>query len=375
MRREGALHDTALLERARAGRASVQEAFDYYLGWLAKPVSPHYRPLAAEDYAFVGRWGLAVAMDDLHAVVEQARDAGRGRAPRRVILGGHSLGGSVAGMYAAWDFDGRAGARDLAGIVEIDGGAGGIREGATTTAAQAREQLARLAENGPFTDLLGLKLPWIAGAFGELSALAAHVAPDAPSIGQSFALLPPAFRAPLPVTNAAQLGFAFDAKTSPPGLSLIQVRSGHLADSGDPRGWVDDPGSPTPIANLASAFSLEPLGAIEWYYPTRLSIDVGAGSSLRQTAAASTLGLRLRHVRSVDVPLYAFGASLAGRDGALASSAQRYKQLSKIPSVTVVDRSATYSHLDPLLADPQRSAFVQTVVPWLKRTMKRPLKR
>ncbi len=55
-----------------------------------------------------------------------------------MILGGHSLGGSVAGIYAAWEFGGRAGARDLAGIVEIDGGAGGLREGAPDSAADAR---------------------------------------------------------------------------------------------------------------------------------------------------------------------------------------------------------------------------------------------
>ncbi|HST43171.1 MAG TPA: hypothetical protein VLK58_26835 [Conexibacter sp.] len=374
MRREGALHDTRTLERARAGEVTVQQAFDYYLGWLAKPVTPHYRPLDPADYAFVGDWGLRVAMDDLHTVVQAARAGGRKQPPRRVILGGHSLGGSVAGMYAAWDFDGRAGVEDLAGIVAIDGGAGGIRAGATTTAKEARAQLDRLAADGPFTDLLGLRLPWIAGAFGELSALAAHVDPTAPSVGQSFLLLPPVFRAPVSVTNRAQLGYAFDAKTSPPGLSLIQVRSGALAAAGDPRDWVDDPAQPTPIANLADAFSLEPLGAIEWYYPARLSIDVGAGSSLRATAAARTLGLRIRHVRDVDVPLYAFGAALAGRDGALKTASQRYKRLSRIPSVTYVDRSATYSHLDPLLAAPERSAFVATVVPWLKRAMRRPVR-
>ncbi|MDO8184890.1 hypothetical protein Q7L71_04825, partial [Conexibacter sp. CPCC 205706] len=375
MRREGALHDTRVLERARAGRVSVQEAFDYYLGWLAKPsVSDHYRPLSAADYGFVGNWGLKVAIDDLHAVVEEARRApGRGARARRVILGGHSLGGSVAGIYAAWEFDGRAGASDLAGIVEIDGGAGGLRDGALASAADARAALARMAGR-PFTDLLGLGLPWIAGAFGELSALAAHVEPTAPSIGQTFPLLPAAFRAPFPVTNRGQLGYAFDAKTSPPGLSLIQVRSGALAASGDPRDWVDDPREPTPIANLADAFSLEPLGAIEWYYPARLSLDVGAASALRQTAAASALGLRVTRVRQVDVPLYAFGAALAGRDGALKTGAERYKSLSQIPSVTYVDRSATYSHLDPLLAAPARSALVKTLTPWLRRTMKRPLR-
>jgi hypothetical protein len=367
MRREGALHDTKMLEAARAGRATVRQAFDYYLGWLTNPsVRPRYQPLDASRFAFVKRWGLAVAMNDLHAVVRAARAGGR----RTVVLGGHSLGASVAGMYPAWDFGGRPGLRDLAGIVEIDGGAGGLREGAATTAAQARELLAGLDRSGPFADLLGLGLPWIAGAFGQLSALAAHVEPTAPSVAAAFPLLPPSFRAPVTPTNRAQLGFAFDASSSPPGLALIQVRSGRLADAGDPRDWVDD--GPTPIANLANAFSVEPLGAIEWYYPARLSLDVGVGSSLRQTAAARTLGLRLRHATKVDLPLYAFAASLAGRDGALSNSTTRYRSISRIPRVTLVDRSATYSHLDPLLADPARSDLVRTLVPWLRGVMKRP---
>ena len=369
MRREGALHDTAMLERARAGRATVRQAFDYYLGWLANPsVSPRYQPLDASRFGFVKEWGLAVAMNDLHAVVRSARAGGR----RTVVLGGHSLGASVAGMYPAWDFGGRPGLRDLAGIVEIDGGAGGLRDGAATTAAEARALLAGLDGRGPFADLLGLGLPWIAGAFGQMSALAAHVEPTAPSVAATFPLLPPAFRAPVTPTNRAQLGYAFDAGSSPPGLALIQVRSGRLAASGEPRDWVDD--GPTPIANLANAFSVEPLGAIEWYYPARLSIDVGVGSSLRQTAAASALGLRLRHARKVDLPLYAFAASLAGRDGALRTSTTRYRQLSKIPRVTLVDRSATYSHLDPLLAAPARSDLVRTLVPWLRGVMRRPVR-
>jgi len=31
-----------------------------------------------------------------------------------------------------------------------------------------------------------------------------------------------------------------------------------------------------------------------------------------------------------------------------------------------VDRSATYGHLDPLLATPSKNAFLQTIVPWIE---------
>ena len=39
-----------------------------------------------------------------------------------MILGGHSAGASTAVAYAAWDFGGHPGYRDIDGLVLIDGG-------------------------------------------------------------------------------------------------------------------------------------------------------------------------------------------------------------------------------------------------------------
>ena len=39
-RRSQPLEDTKVFDDARAGRVSVQQAFDYYLGWLADPTHP-----------------------------------------------------------------------------------------------------------------------------------------------------------------------------------------------------------------------------------------------------------------------------------------------------------------------------------------------
>ena len=50
------------------------------------------------------------------------RDPAARAGGRRVLLGGHSAGASTAVAYAAWDFGGRAGYRDLDGLVLIDGG-------------------------------------------------------------------------------------------------------------------------------------------------------------------------------------------------------------------------------------------------------------
>jgi Lipase (class 3) len=368
MRREGALQtQMRVFRRALHGRTSVVRAFNYYLGWLAdSSVTHHYRPLVAARYGFVDQWGLATAMGDLHKVVERARDHGK----RSVILGGHSLGGAEAAIYPAWDFNGRAGYRDIKGIIGIDGDepmTATRSSSATTpitTAAQARAALAKLRSSGPFADLLGFGLPWITGPFAELGALAAERRPNAPSILAGFPLLPAELKAPVVTTNLAALGYDFDASTSPSTLALIHVHSGHLSRRGSPRGWVNT--GPTPAQDVAFVFSHEPLGAVDWYYPERLSIDTQAARSLTRTPAAKVLGLRLTHLHQVDVPLYVIQTSLGGTDNAVAKAARAYQRRSRIPSVRIVNRASSYGHLDPLLAAPARNAFLKTVVPWLR---------
>ncbi|HEY7947577.1 MAG TPA: hypothetical protein VID75_07875, partial [Acidimicrobiales bacterium] len=363
MRREGALEDNSMLLKGLHHQASLQAVFDYYVGWIANPkLTPHYQPLQSSQYTFVDQWGLAVAMGDLHNVIALARKGGK----RNVILGGHSLGGAEASIYPTWDFNGRPGYKDIVGIIGIDGDAGrssGFGQPPIVTAADANAALTKLASGSPWLDLLGLGLPWIAGAFAETGALSALQAPDSPSVGQAFPLLPTSFKPTVPATNSALLGYAFDAATSPSALALIHIHSGHLATTGTPRKWTD--AGPTPIQNLAFAFAQEPLGAVDWYYPQRLSIDTEVATSLTQTPAADVLGLKLTHRSQVNVPMYVIETSLGGANNDVAKAAASYKAHSKIPAVTVVNRTATYGHLDPLLAAPARNAFLQTVVPWI----------
>jgi hypothetical protein len=148
-------------------------------------------------------------------------------------------------------------------------------------------------------------------------------------------------------------------------LALIHVHSGHVAATGDPAGWVND--SITPIQHVADVFAEAPLAGADWYYPERLSIDAGAAVGLQQTGLATYLGLRVMHTAQVDVPLYAFQTSLGGAGNAVANGAHYFQRHSKIPSVTVVSRTTTYSHLDPLLASSDQNAFLLTVVPWMKK--------
>jgi len=367
MRREGVLQDESVVQSTLAGTTTSKQMFDYYLGWIADhSVTHHYQPLDKAQYGFVADWGMAVAMNDLHAVIVRAADGGT----RTVTLGGHSLGGTEAAAYAAWDFNGTAGYKTINGILCIDGCAGAQSSyGTPLTVATATTAVDQLATKGPWLDLLGVGLPWATGAFSEVGAVTALKDPTGPATTfENFPLLPASFKPPKPVTNEAQFGYAFDSKTSPPGLALIQVHSGNVAPTGDPAGWVDT--DITPVKNVIDTFAQTPLAAAEWYYPVRLSIDAGASSSLQQTDVANYLGLRLLHTAQVDVPLYAFQTSLGGKNDAVASSAQAYKAESKIPSVTVVSRTATYSHLDPLLAASGSNDFLKTVVPWLKQVEK-----
>ena len=68
------------------------------------------------------------------------------------------------------------------------------------------------------------------------------------------------------------------------------------------------------------------------------------------------------------VPLYAFQTSLT--KGRVLKGARAFIAGSKVPrsASTLVDGSTTQSHLDPLTAAPERNRFLQTVVPFLKKT-------
>jgi pimeloyl-ACP methyl ester carboxylesterase len=357
-RRSQRLEDTKVFADALAGRVTPKAMFDYYAGWIADPkIQPHYQPPDLAKLGFAADWGLRVQLEDVKRVVDKARAGGR-----RVILGGHSLGASVAVAYASWDFAGRPGYKDLDGVVLIDGGLRGSFDSADL--AKAKKRLAEIRKQ-PFLDLLGLGLPWVTGVLAESAAVLAIKDPTGPSVGQSFSLLPPMFKPPIPATNRGQFGFAFDETTSPKALALIHVRSGSLGPDGD---WVD--GEVSPIARVAETFGQEPANAVEWFYPARLNLDVDAASPLTMTSAAKYLGLRLKWARRADMPVYAVQTSLT--HGNVLKGARSFVKLSDSPArlARYVDASKTESHLDPLTAAPAKNDYFKTVVPWLKRVMK-----
>ena len=346
----------ALEDHTGFATGDPDRAFRYYLQGQAIG-GKTFAPVAGSSVPFARDWGLRLALEDLRAVVKRARRGGRD-----VILGGHSLGASMAVAYAAWDFKGRPGVRDLAGLVLIDGGL--LGSFTSPRLEGVRKRLAALQQGDPFLDLLGIGVPWASGVFSGIAGLYARVAPDARATFVDYPAIPAALRPPFPVTNAGGLGYAFDHSTSPAVLSLIHVRAGHLAASGDPRPWDD--GEVTPIANVARLFGRSPADAAEWYFPSRLSLDVGGASNLGRNAVTKLLGLRVWHKRRIDVPLYAIQSDLTR--GRVLRGARRLVASSRIPTrrVKLVDASKVNSHLDPLTSAPAKSRFLKTVVPWLK---------
>ena len=360
-RRENLLEDHSVLNRAKRGQATPQQLFDYYLGWLTdQSITDHFRFIPDADVAYARRWGMRVEVEDLRRVVRAAQ-----RTARRVVLGGHSLGGTITTAYATWDFGGRPGVRGLDGLVYIDGGS----SPQPMSRAEARQRRADLAAaQSPWLTFGGIAAPFT-GLFNSTGALGVLLDPGAPSLGQAWPLLPANLKPPVPASNRAQYGYALDTATSPPGLAAAQAHLGRLAASGDPRGW-DDGGELTPLARYARMFagaSLQGLDGTAWYHPQRLTIDGGAVAAGNANPAQQVLGLRATH--GDDLPrrlrIYAFGAALGGER--VLDAARALARQSGIPkrNLTLLDRHTTYAHNDPNSAAP-RNAFVKALIPFLR---------
>ena len=354
-RRENRLEDHSALDRALARQITPRDLFRYYLEWLGDPsITPHFAPVADAAVPYARRWGMGVAIRDLRNVIRAARRDGH-----RVVLGGHSLGGTITVAYATWDFGGRPGAKDLDGLVLIDGGSS---RASTLTRAAARKQLADLEKRSPWLDLTGAGLPWSAGVFNIVGSAAARIEPDATSVLAGWPLLPANLRPPVTTTNAGGYGYAFDHDTSPDSLSLIHMHIGSLAASGDPRGWVD--GELGTVQRAVTMFSgIRGIDGTAWYHPVRLSIDGGAVNGGVRNRAQKVLGVRAAHGDDLGVPIYAIETSLGA--GRVLKGARALARRSHVRA-RLVDRHRTYDHIDPLSALPAKNAFLNTVIPFLR---------
>jgi pimeloyl-ACP methyl ester carboxylesterase len=327
-RRETNLEDPAGFLTGDPDRAAA-----YYLG-------AHYRTATAQSAPYAAGWGLTVTMGDLRRVVLAASAGGH----RQVVLGGHSWGATTALTYAAWDFHGRAGYRDLAGLVLIDGGVhdafAGEGDVYRVTPEQAHQQLDKIAAGTVFDPSVTMGRTETSAIVQQLAGMYAKAAPDAPST------LAPQLPAPLrpsgPVTNAGLLNWLYVAHPLVPDLSVNPAYT-----------------SPSALAEMLAG----PVpGPFEWYWPQRLTLDLSAADPFTRTATTDLLGLRVWHGHEIDVPLYSFESGLT--HGTVNEAARWVVGQSRIPSATYAGDDRM-THIDLLSAEPDRSPMLDSLVPFL----------
>ena len=359
-RRQNLLEDHSRLDSFDAGEIGNQELFDYYLGYLNDPtISDRHENVPDDTVGFAKNWGLEVAVEDTLIVVGEAAEKGG-----KVVLGGHSLGGSVTTAFATWDFDGNPGAEQLDGLVYIDGGS----RSSPLSVEEARAALEQLEEPGtsPWLTFGGIPAPF-AGLFMATGSSAALLDPDAASLGAASGLLPAEIVPPVPATNAGQFGYALNVGSSPENLAAAQAHLGTgITDNG---GW-DGTGAITPIGRYAEMFSgagIEGADGAEWYFPQRLTNDTRVIANGNANPAQEVLGVRstLGDQLPEGLFIYAFGASLGGER--VTSGAAELAQQSGIPRehLTLIASEGTYAHNDPAGASPDNE-FLSALGPFLE---------
>ena len=360
-RRENLLEDQSVVDQAKQGMIDGDQLFDYYLGYLTDPsITNHYQPVQDSQVPFARGWGMKVEIEDLHRVVLKAEKLGG-----KVVVGGHSLGGSITTAYATWDFNGDAGADGLSGLVFIDGSSGTT----PTSEADAQTRLNNLNAGTPWLSFGGIPAP-LAGLFNVVGSTGVHLDPTGVGKLQTWSALPANLKPPVVATNEGGYGYALDTETSPPSLAAAQAHLGHLAATGDPRPW-DEAGELTPIQRFADMFSgtgLLGLDGTAWYHPLRLSIDAGAVGNGVANPAQNVLDVEATH--GADLPrklrMLAFGAALGGQR--VLDSTRALATQSNIPRkrLSLINRADTYAHNDPNSAYP-KNAFVSKLVPFLRK--------
>jgi pimeloyl-ACP methyl ester carboxylesterase len=378
-RRENLLEDQSTLSKAKRGLASPQELFHYYLGWLAEaaPKRPHMNLIQTRDVTFARQWGMNVAVEDLHTVVESAKALGG-----KVVLAGHSLGGSVVTAYATWDFAGKPGAEGLSALVYDDGGSSPT----PVTKEKAEEQLTKLSKGSPWLAFGGIGSPFL-GLFSSLGAMGVVQAPEEASLAESFPLLPSNLKPKnekgelIPVTNEAEFGYGVNVGSSPPTLIAAQVHAGaglqETAKEGGIYGW-NGTGAISPLrryAEMLAGTGIRGADGDEWYFPERLTIDTGAVAEGNANPAQEVLGEHAIHGHELpsDLKILAISSELDKVLGASTlTAAEILAEQSGIPAanLTLIDTESEYAHNDPAAAEPggniEANVFYKELVPFLE---------
>jgi len=358
----------------RLGGGDPSRAFAYYFS-----SGSGFTERKEADFAFMRYWGVATTVQDVRAVVHAAR----ARYPHaRILLGGHSMGATIAQAFAAWDFEGTPGFREIDGLVLIDGGGHDDDWVRDTGLKQYHEGIAAI-EKGEYywnDPARGASPEFL--RLGEIGAFAAlgSTSRDAPSF--LAPLLPQMFTLPpgVVITNAAAFGLATDHETTK--ISYFAANCGTLDHT--PRavirasgvallGWKDAGavGEPTSLFTFAAALTeLRETNGLEWYGARALNaeIDLLANLDSRSPLTAALCaqhGLTATHTAEVNLPVFGFAC---GQSEDTTDRLEWYRGRIASSDVTLLT-AADYAHLDPLFAGDRAGGnrLLAALVPWLKK--------
>ncbi len=259
-------------------------------GFLAEDPLAYYQRLEPPDLSPLRNWGLEVHLEDL----DRAVGAARARAP--VVLGGHSLGASLATLYAY------AHGEKLAGLVLLDGALNpvslsreALEEGYSTPLGripglrEIRSGSASPVFAAPFLSPKDL-------ALAEAEAFVAALRPlEAVPLGPHLATREA--RALLRVDDHYSLFPIFSVSAgrawAREGFSLLGLLQGRLVHTvRGPRGKVvawQDTGEATDPRAFLRVFTRPETGFSEWYFPYRLLLEIAGYPHVRPTLKPRTL--------------------------------------------------------------------------------------
>jgi pimeloyl-ACP methyl ester carboxylesterase len=387
-RRSNLLEDLRGMDTAEAsGNPDIAQG--YYFGRETIDGEPFSGFTPAAQLTFMSEWGLRTHAEDLRRVIALVPEADR---QGHVFLMGHSLGGAFTEAYASWRFeDGTRGVEELAGLILVDGH---LRDAASTE-DEYRDGTAGLT-GGPGIDGIRMSSPYTAlpilglAIYARAEIMSLRTLVDPMGIvtdggrDQVLAILLSLSPAQVPpMTNRGALGWGFDTASNAFSFAAVSCGestggptaeyentlfgSGTLLHPSDPEAtydWVDaldaDPPEHTPLAALATSWSHGRANFAEWYFPSRLPLDLAAvgGTDVAEDSWQAMEGLSAFDRELVDAPVLAIAAALVGPTGydTLASrlapevgagrrnaGAARTDEL----GLRIVDLSSL-SHLDPL---------------------------
>lgn len=390
-RRSNLLEDLRGMDTAEAA-SDPEIAQGYYFGRETIDGEAFAGYHGQDDVSYMSEWGLETHVNDLRNVLALVPEAQR---QGHVFLMGHSLGAFFTEVYAAWRFeDGTRGVEELAGLILVDGILGAAPSTETeylegTTGGFATPGLTTIRERTRYTELPFLGIDVYSRA--EVLSMRALEAPEEVVVDtgrdRTAGLLLDLSLAEIPaMTNRAAIAVAFDDQFAP--LLFIRAKLGNLtggpveeylnALSGemllhptDPDAIYDwmghldtDPMEFTSVQILAESFTHGRSNFAEWYFPSRLSLDIAAvgGAAVAEDGYQAAAGLRAFDGALDDAPILCIAAGLVedaancedvrGRvadtigDGRPLAGTAR----SEASAFEIVD-ATDMAHLDPVFAD------------------------